>query len=102
MQLSEGEKYTLTLTCQDEPTNSIGALLDEQLLWHILNNLLSNAIKYSPEIGEISLTLSCQDGQLCFQVQDPGIGISAHNQKCLFEPFFRGKNVGKIIGTGLG
>lgn len=102
MQFSAGENYTLTFTCQDEHTNSIAALLDEQLLWHILNNLLSNAIKYSPKGGHISLTLSCQDEQLCFQVQDPGIGISANDQKFLFEPFFRGKNVGNITGTGLG
>ncbi|HEY9600565.1 MAG TPA: ATP-binding protein [Allocoleopsis sp.] len=102
MQLSAGEQYSLTFTCQDELTESLGALLDEQFLWHILNNLLSNAIKYSPKGGHISLTLSCQDGQLCFQVQDPGIGISADDQKRLFEPFFRGKNVGQITGTGLG
>ncbi len=38
----------------------------------------------------------------CLRIQDRGIGISAADQKQLFEPFHRGKNVRKIPGTGLG
>jgi signal transduction histidine kinase len=35
-------------------------------------------------------------------VQDHGMGMSLENQKQLFEPFHRGKNVGTVPGTGLG
>lgn len=33
---------------------------------------------------------------------DEGIGVSAEDQKHLFEPFFRAKNVGMAHGSGLG
>ena len=55
-----------------------------------------------PQGGMISLTLSCQDGEICFKVQDQGMGISPEDQKHLFEPFQRGTNVGNITGTIFG
>jgi PAS domain S-box-containing protein len=76
--------------------------MDETLLRHILLNLLSNAIKYSPSGGNIQLEISCHQGEVIFQVQDQGIGIHSQDQEKLFETFHRGRNVGKIPGTGLG
>jgi signal transduction histidine kinase len=76
--------------------------LDEKLMWHLLNNLLSNAIKYSPQGGTVLLTLRRENNGIFLQVKDEGIGISDEDQKTLFEPFQRAKNVGKIPGTGLG
>lgn len=76
--------------------------LDEKLLWHMLNNLLSNAMKYSPIGSTITLRLDCTGTEVCFQVQDQGIGIPLENQPRLFEPFYRAANVGQIAGTGLG
>ncbi len=76
--------------------------LDEQLLWHLLNNLLSNAIKYSPQGGNIWLTLSGNDREICIQVEDRGIGIPLEYHSNLFKPFQRADNVGRIPGTGLG
>ena len=99
MKLSLSERHQLTFKNHSDCTESV---LDERLLWHILSNLLSNAIKYSPQGGEISLTLSCEDEQINFQVKDPGIGISAEDQNRLFKPFSRATNVGRIRGTGLG
>ncbi|TBR61661.1 histidine kinase [Westiellopsis prolifica IICB1] len=83
-------------------SNCTHARLDENLLYSILSNLLSNAIKYSPQKGIISLILSCTPETIIFQVQDCGIGIPLESQQHLFEPFHRGNNVGKIVGTGLG
>ncbi|UBF30679.1 CHASE3 domain-containing protein (plasmid) [Kovacikia minuta CCNUW1] len=78
------------------------AYVDEKLLYSILSNLLSNAIKYSPNGGTIDLTLNCEPKLLTFQVKDEGIGIPTETQKNLYEPFRRGRNVGGILGTGLG
>lgn len=36
------------------------------------------------------------------RIRDYGIGILPEDQKQLFEPFHRGKNVRNIPGTGLG
>ncbi|WP_216351233.1 PAS domain S-box protein [Leptolyngbya sp. 'hensonii'] len=99
MQLSAGGQYSLTVTCQGSSTP---AYLDSKLLRSILSNLLSNAIKYSPQGGMIGLTLEFEPAQVLLQVIDQGIGIPIDDQKRLFEPFYRGKNVRTIPGTGLG
>ncbi|MDX2217364.1 MAG: ATP-binding protein [Oculatellaceae cyanobacterium bins.114] len=99
LQLNAGEKHCLQFHCSK---HRIEAMLDEKLLWYLLNNLLVNAIKYSPEGGSVMLTLCHQDDTLYFKVQDWGIGIPLEHQDQIFEPFKRAKNVGKIPGTGLG
>jgi signal transduction histidine kinase len=82
--------------------NCSTAHVDKKLLQLILTNLLSNAIKYSPPASTVDLELSCQDGDVIFQIKDAGIGIPAVDQQRLFEPFHRGSNVGDVLGTGLG
>ncbi len=81
--------------CQD-------VVLDERLLQLILRNLLSNAIKYSPKKKEIQLELVCEESQVVLRVADGGIGIPAAAQTKIFNPFFRGSNIGTIPGVGLG
>lgn len=99
MRLSAGIQHTLTFTCQGTP---ILVCLDEKLLRSILSNLLSNAIKYSPQGGDVHLTLEFEPDRVLLQVQDQGIGIPINDQNQLFEPFHRGRNVRTIPGTGLG
>ncbi len=79
-----------------------GFMGDEKLLRHIVINLLTNAIKYSPEGGTVQFDLSCADGQATIRISDQGLGIPEEDQKHLFEPFHRAKNVRDISGTGLG
>jgi len=78
------------------------AYMDEKLLRSILGNILSNAIKYSPKNVEVQCLLKFDSGSSIIQISDQGIGISDQDQKKLFEPFHRGKNVHNIPGTGLG
>jgi PAS domain S-box-containing protein len=99
MQLSAGKQHTLIFSCEGKNTN---ACLDEKLLRSILANLLSNAIKYSPRGGRVCLSLSFDAESYELQISDRGLGISSDDRKQLFEPFFRGKNVRQIPGTGLG
>src|SRR5690606_11544360 len=74
----------------------------KKLMRQVITNLVSNAIKYSPEITPIQITLSYEAPTLRLEVQDKGIGVPEADQKHLFEPFHRGRNVGTISGTGLG
>jgi signal transduction histidine kinase len=76
--------------------------LDEKLIYSILNNLLLNAVKYSPNGGNIYLILSQRSNTVVFQIKDEGIGIEIEDRQQIFEPFYRGKNVDNIVGTGLG
>ncbi len=75
---------------------------DEKLLRHIIINLLTNAIKYSPNGGMVEFTLTCDQVQAEILIADSGLGIPEDDQKHLFEPFHRARNVGDISGTGLG
>jgi signal transduction histidine kinase len=73
----------------------------------VLGNLLDNAIKYSPDGGDIAVTIALAEAdgqrQAVLSVQDHGIGIPAGDLPHVFERFFRGTNVaGRIRGTGIG
>jgi len=76
------------------------AVLDDNILRHILLNLLSNAIKYSDK--DVALNVRMQDGSLELEVKDRGIGIPIEQQEQVFSRFFRAGNVGGVQGTGLG
>jgi signal transduction histidine kinase len=80
---------------------------DRLRLCRVVENLLSNAINYSPEGGEITVSVSRRDGPegdyAVLSVQDRGIGIAENDLPHIFERFYRGKNAaGDIAGTGLG
>jgi CheY-like chemotaxis protein/nitrogen-specific signal transduction histidine kinase len=82
---------------------------DEQRLSQVVANLLSNAVKFTPERGDISLTVrkeSEQDGlcTLFFEVKDTGIGITGEQQGRLFHSFEQADSgiSRRFGGTGLG
>ena len=75
---------------------------DENLLKNIILNLLSNASKYSKENKVIFIRLIDYEEQICFEIEDQGMGIPEEDQKYLFTRFFRAGNVEHIKGTGLG
>ncbi len=70
----------------------------------IVSNLLSNAIKFTPDFGEIKVTVLYTNGQLIIGVRDSGIGISQSNQAKVFSAFTQadGSTTRTYGGTGLG
>lgn len=84
---------------------------DQLRIQQVLINILSNAVKFTPEEGEISLTvretgeigLSGHSGAYYqFVVRDTGIGMTPEFLKRVFLPFERAEGVNRIEGTGLG
>lgn len=76
--------------------------VDANLLRRIISNLLANALKYSPPETQVDC-LANHDGQhLEFHIRDMGIGIPFEDRPYLFQPFYRGSNIGAVGGTGLG
>ncbi|MFC1903272.1 sensor histidine kinase [Chloroflexota bacterium] len=71
----------------------------QHYLEQILLNLLTNASKFTPEGGKITLSASLNDNNLVVKVTDNGIGISAEEQKLIFQPYYQ---VNGGSGSGLG
>ncbi|GHU44107.1 hypothetical protein FACS1894111_10830 [Clostridia bacterium] len=76
---------------------------DDSRVRQVLTNILSNAVKYTPG-GGIRFMASLEGEELCFCIQDSGIGIREEDREKLFKPFEQldlRKNRG-VVGTGLG
>jgi two-component system phosphate regulon sensor histidine kinase PhoR len=97
------ERHTISL---HTPSEYIVSLVDASRMEQILNNLINNAIKYSPQGGniEISVRPDTETNTAVVCVRDYGIGIPAHQQARIFSRFVRADNARAlgIGGTGLG
>lgn len=70
----------------------------------IVENLIENAVRYSKNGGKVTITLSRKNQHVRMEVQDEGIGIPLHDQRFVFQKFFRADNARtqQPTGTGLG
>jgi two-component system, OmpR family, sensor kinase len=76
---------------------------DPKLLFAAIGNLISNAIKYSRAGSPIQVSARAEGFEHWrITVRDSGIGISEQDRTHLFERFFRGANVARIAGSGVG
>lgn len=83
------------------PTFQISA--DPDRLREVISNLIDNAIKYT-QAGSVDIYLSGNRESVTVSIADTGAGISAEDQKHLFQKFYRVNNsmTREIGGTGLG
>src|SRR5439155_27124669 len=77
---------------------------DEEAIGQLLDNLVDNALKYTPDGGRIEVRWRSEDGQVCLEVEDNGIGIPPADLPRVFERFYRvDKARSRELGaTGLG
>jgi signal transduction histidine kinase len=75
---------------------------DQERIEQVLVNLLQNAIKYSPQGGQILVSVQRMGAEARISVQDPGIGIPRDEQTKLFQRFFRAANATTRNYSGLG
>jgi len=75
---------------------------DPVRLVQILSNLLDNASKYTPDGGNIGLSVVVVDDAIVMTVSDSGIGISAETLPSVFEPFVQDPHAIGFNGVGLG
>jgi signal transduction histidine kinase len=96
-----GEHHRVTT---DLPAAPLVVAGDAGRLEQILDNLLSNAVKYSPDGGEIGVSLRQALDGIVLTVGDAGIGLPPGAHERIFEPFGRAANATRqgLPGMGLG
>ncbi|MEO7641971.1 MAG: ATP-binding protein, partial [Ramlibacter sp.] len=75
---------------------------DAKRLVQVIANLLGNAAKYTPEGGNIRLTMQVEQEQVVLTVQDDGIGLAAELIPHIFELFTQAERTSDRSGGGLG
>ena len=77
-----GHRFTYSL-----PPAPVYANLDVNKFTQVLTNLVSNAFKFTPDEGQVSVTVEASPGCVRLHVRDTGIGIPAALLPVLFERF---------------
>jgi PAS domain S-box-containing protein len=77
---------------------------DPDKVRQVLSNLVENAVKYSPDGGDVAVSLERHDAAVRFVVRDPGLGIPPSEQNRIFDKFYRldPEMTRGVGGTGLG
>jgi len=90
------------LTDMPEPLPHVYA--DPRVCKQIVLNLLSNAMKFTPEGGEVTVSVGCEGGCVWLSVADTGCGIPAEQIPEIMKPFRQVEDplVRRHEGTGLG
>jgi len=93
--------HRLRLTVADAP---LIVHADPHRIEQVITNLLTNAVKYSPEAGEVAVTLARQGDTAHLAVRDTGAGIPSTELPRLFGRFYRAADAaaGHAGGLGLG
>ena len=89
---------------RDYPVNSIWVEIDTDKMTQVVDNILNNAIKYSPDGGEITVSMKTTDSQLIVSISDQGLGIPKKDLPLIFDRFYRVDKARSRAqgGTGLG
>ncbi len=75
---------------------------DESYLRRLFLNILDNAVKYTPEFGQVSISLRTQGAYAVAGISDTGPGISPEELLHIFDRFYRAGQSRSNSGFGLG
>lgn len=97
----EGDRHRLRLEIVATPDP---LLADPIRLDQVLVNLVGNALKYSPDGGEVRITLDRDGDGALISIHDEGIGLPPEEVELIFQPFGRASNAAarNVPGLGLG
>jgi two-component system sensor histidine kinase QseC len=100
-QLIENKQQHLELVASNHPAFIEG---NRFAIRAMISNLLSNAIKYTPEGGQIRLTIESDLLKTVLKVEDSGMGIPEDKRDRVFDRFVRihSASTNKVYGAGLG
>jgi signal transduction histidine kinase len=97
--VAEEKKITVRT---DLPNSPVLVSVDRTRMRQALANLLDNAIKYTPDGGQITITVRTEGTQALIIFKDTGIGIPADEQDKIWSRLYRGDKSRSQRGLGLG
>jgi len=97
-ELSEKHRFEVV-----QPAEPVMVNVDKEKINQVLKNIISNSVKYSPQGGEILITLTVFEDHCLICVDDQGIGMTSEQLSRIFEKFYRANfSDTSPEGTGLG
>ena len=85
------------------PTGPSRIYADRLRFKQVIYNLVSNAVKFTPPGGHVEMCVTQADSYIDISVADNGVGISAEDQKSIFDKFFQVPSTTPVReGSGLG
>lgn len=86
------------------PGNQWWIRVDQEQIRGMFINILDNAVKYTPEGGDVNISVELTGDQAVVSITDTGIGIPPENLPHVFDRFYRVKGGATrgITGSGLG
>lgn len=83
---------------------TLNAHVDPRCFEQVVDNLVSNALKHTPAGGTVQVNLGARGGTLRLCVTDTGSGMSASEQRHVFDRFYRtaAANDQALQGLGVG
>lgn len=85
--------------------SELNMMFDEDKIYKSIMNLLANAFKFTPEGGEVTVTVATTKTTVTISVADSGIGISDADKQHIFERFYQAGNSpadSSMTGNGIG
>lgn len=75
---------------------------NEELLKQVWINLVDNAVKFSPEDGEIKISIKESEDVIMVRIKNKGPKLSADEIRRIFDKFYQGDTSHASEGTGIG
>ena len=97
--ISDSAEHRLHLALPDDPVRLRG---DHARVTQIVGNLISNAARYTPNGGNIRVSLRSEDRWAKIEITDNGIGIAPEQQGRIFDIFAQVAPDGRMNQEGLG
>jgi signal transduction histidine kinase len=96
--LAASKSINMALEIQS-PVQILG---DGDLMREAVSNLIGNAIKFTPEGGNVRVSVTQEDGNPVVRVRDNGIGVEPAERDKIFQRFYRTASGHRVPGSGLG
>ena len=86
------------------PSEPLWMAVDALRLEQVFSNLLINAAKYTPDGGDITLSMESLDSSVSIRIRDSGIGIDASALQRIFDMFVQADSTAPCAegGSGIG